>query len=116
MRPLKIKDRCIKISYCKCEEVVKTYDKVQAAYAKVLEDDEGIKSFACNVPLDGTEFTTDYVGIKTDGDYVVRECTYRNKLLLPRTAKLLDMSRVYWARRGVVDWAIVVESVQDEKT
>lgn len=35
MRPLKIKDRCTKKKLKKCEEVARTYDKIQTAYAVV---------------------------------------------------------------------------------
>jgi hypothetical protein len=30
-------------------------------------------------------------------------------LTRPSTAKLLDLSRDYWRRRGVADWGIVIE-------
>ena len=38
MRPLKIKDRCTKKKLKKCEEVARTYDKIQTAYADVLDN------------------------------------------------------------------------------
>ena len=59
--------------------------------------------------LEDGEFTTDFLCTKTNGDLMVRECVFRKKLSLPRTCKLLDASRKYWARRGITDWAIVVE-------
>ena len=34
MRPLKIKDRCTKKKLKKCEEVARTYDKIQTAYGE----------------------------------------------------------------------------------
>jgi len=40
----------------------------------------------------------------------VRECVYRKKLSLPRTAQQLDASRNYWLRHGITDWAIVIET------
>ena len=76
MRHTKIKDRCTKRKLTKCEVVAKTYDKIQTAFADVLERDSNIVS---------------------------------SKLSLPRTCKLLDISRKYWQKRGVKDWAIVVE-------
>lgn len=112
MRPLKIKDRCTKKKLRKCQEVARTYDKIQTAYAVVLDKDPSIVFFKCNVILEdfeGGEFTTDFVCTKTDGDLMVRECVFRKKLSLPRTCKLLDASRLYWARRGITDWAIVLE-------
>lgn len=112
MRPAKIKDRCTKKKLKKCEEVTRTYDKIQTRCADILDKDESIKSIRVNVvleDLDEGEFTSDFVCVKTDGDLMVRECVFRKKLSLPRTCKLLDASMQYWARRGVTDWGIVVE-------
>lgn len=112
--------KCTKRKLKKCEEIAKTYDKIQTAYADVLDKDPQIKSFRCNVPLEDFEegdFTTDFLCTKANGDLMVRECVFRKKLALPRTCKLLDASRKYWARRGVTDWAIVIEREEksDEK-
>ena len=112
MRPLKIKDRCTKRKLNKCEEIARTYDKIQTTYAIVLDRDKAIISIQCNIPLDNLEegdFTTDFLCTKTNGELMVRECVFRKKLSLPRTCKLLDASRLYWAKRGITDWAIVVE-------
>lgn len=49
MRPLKIKDRCTKKKLKKCEEVARTYDKIQTAYADVLDKDKNIEVIKCNV-------------------------------------------------------------------
>lgn len=43
--------RCTKRKLKKCEEVAKTYDKIQMAYADVLDRDPNIKNIRCNVPL-----------------------------------------------------------------
>lgn len=109
MRTKNIKDRCTKKKLKKSEEVVKTYDKIQTAYADVLDRDPEVKSIRCNVHLDGEDYMTDFLCTKQDGDLMVRECVFRSKLSLPRTCKLLDISREYWQKRGVTDWAIVVE-------
>ena len=104
--------RCTKKKLKKCEEVARTYDKIQTRYADILDNDESIKSIRVNVvleDLDEGEFTSDFVCTKTDGDLMVRECVFRKKLSLPRTCKLLDASMQYWNRRGVKDWGIVVE-------
>lgn len=104
--------RCTKKKLKKCEEVARTYDKIQTRYADILDNDESIKSIRVNVvleDLDEGEFTSDFVCTKTDGDLMVRECVFRKKLSLPRTCKLLDASMQYWNRRGVNDWGIVVE-------
>ena len=112
MKPKNIKDRCTKKQFLKCSELARLFDKIQIAYASVLENDPEIESFMCNVPLDNLdegEFTTDFVCLKTNGEYRIRECVWRKKLALPRTAKLLDASRRYWMKHGVTDWGIVVE-------
>ena len=119
MRPLKIKDRCTKKKLKKSDEVIRTYDKIQTAYAEILDRDENIKSIQCNVPLEDLEegeFTTDFVCTKLDGDLMVRECVFRKKLSLPRTCKLLDISREYWRRRGIEDWEIVIEQEEEQKS
>jgi len=117
MRPLKIKDRCTKKKLKKSDEVIRTYDKIQTAYAEILDKDENIKSIQCNVPLENLEegeFTTDFLCTKIGGDLMVRECVFRKKLSLPRTCKLLDLSREYWTKRGINDWAIVIEQEEEK--
>ena len=113
MRPTNFKGgRCVKKKLKKCEEITRTFDKIQTSYAEILDKDDNIESFQCNVTLDGLEagdYTSDFVCTKTNGDIIVRECVFRKKLALPRTCKLLDLSREFWLRRGVTDWAIVVE-------
>ena len=113
MRPKNFKGgRCIKTKLKKWQEVARTYDKIQTAYADVLDKDKNIEVIKCNVLLENLEdgeFTTDFLCTKTNGDLMVRECVFRKKLSLPRTCKLLDASRKYWARRGITDWAIDVE-------
>jgi hypothetical protein len=59
--------------------------------------------------LDGEEYTTDFVCVKTDQELMVRECISRRLLTKPMTVKLLDQSREYWLRRGVSDWGIVID-------
>ena len=117
MRPLKIKDRCTKKKLKKSDEVIRTYDKIQTAYAEILDRDENIQIIQCNVPLEDLEegeFTTDFLCTKTNGDLMARECVFRKKLSLPRTCKLLDISREYWRRRGIEDWGIVIEQEEQE--
>lgn len=117
MRPLKIKDRCTKKKLKKSDEVIRTYDKIQTAYAEMLDKDENIKAIQCNVPLENLEegeFTTDFLCTKFDGDLMARECVFRKKLSLPRTCKLLDISREYWMKRGVNDWGIVIEQEEEK--
>ena len=112
MRATSYKGRCIKKCLKKAEATVKLYDKIQLAYASVLEANEEIKEIRCNVPIDsvdGSAFTSDFVCVKANGEIMVRECVYRKKLSLPRTVKLIDASRIYWMNHGVSDWGLVIE-------
>ena len=111
MRKKNFKGRCEKRTISKCAEVCRTFDPIQYAYADVLQEREDIKEISCNVPLDGLpdgEYTSDFVCIKVNGDLLVRECVDRRFLTKPLTVKLLDASRLYWLRRGVTDWGLVV--------
>ena len=104
--------KCVKMKLSKSDGVVKTFDNIQTAYAQILDKDENIQKIQCNVVLEEVEtgeFTTDFVCTKLDGDLMIRECVFRKKLSLPRTCKLLDVSREYWLKRGVEDWGIVIE-------
>ena len=110
MRKKNYKGRCEKRTLSKCKEICRTYDGIQSAYADMLEQNESITEIRCNVLLDGLElgeYTTDFVCVKADNDFMVRECVSRKYLTKPLTVKLLDMSREYWLRRGVQDWGIV---------
>ena len=111
MRKKNFKGRCEKRTISKCEDVCRTFDPIQYAYADVLQASEEIKEIRCNVPLDGLpdgEYTSDFVCTKTNGDLLVRECVDRRFLTKPLTVKLLDVSRHYWLRRGVTDWGLVI--------
>lgn len=108
MRKKNYKGRCEKRTISKCEEVCRTFDSIQYAYADVLQASEEIKEIRCNVSLDGEEYTSDFVCVKSNGDLLVRECVDRRFLTKPLTVKLLDVSRLYWLRRGVTDWGLVI--------
>ena len=112
MRKKKFKGRCEKRVIAKCNEVCRTYDAIQYAYADVLQASEEVKEIRCNVPLAGrdiSEYTSDFVCIKADNDLMVRECVFRKFLMKPLTVKLLDASREYWLRHGVTDWGLVID-------
>ena len=107
------KGRCRKWKLKKCKDVMRAYSDIQAAYAERLEKDDGVKEFQCNVLLDGLEegeYTSDFLCVKADGDFMVRECVERKFLMNPRTVKLLDASRDYWLRHGVKDWGLVIDA------
>lgn len=112
MRKKNFKGRCEKRVIGKCEGVCRTYDAIQYAYADLLQVSDEIKDIRCNVPLDGLdidEYSSDFVCTKAGGDLMVRECVYRRLLMKPLTVKLLDASREYWLRHGVMDWGLVID-------
>lgn len=113
MRKKGYKGRTEKRILSKCNDVCRTYDEIQFAYADMLQANNSIKEIRCNVLLDGLqegEYTSDFVCIKTDGDMMVRECVQRKHLMKPMTVKLLDVSREYWLRHGVSDWGLVIDA------
>lgn len=107
MRNKKFKGRCIKRSLNKCNEICRTYDEIQFAYANILQSNPDIKEFRCNVPLDNSEYMTDFVCIKNDGRIYVCECVNRKLLVRPQTIKLLDFSKTYWMNHGITEWGII---------
>ena len=112
MRRKNYKGRCQKRMLPKCQEVCRTYDDIQYAYADILQSSDEIKEIRCNVILDGLEsnaYTSDFLCVKGNGDLLVRECVYRKFLTKPMTVRLLDLSREYWRNHGVSDWGLVVD-------
>lgn len=109
--------RCEKRTMSKCADgVARTYNIIESRYADKLEQNPDVKEFRCQVLLDGLEmgeYCSDFVAAKMDGDLMVRECVFRKHLTKPMTAKLLDASRLYWRRRGVGDWGIVVDKNEE---
>lgn len=113
MKRKNFKGRCEKRKFGKCNDVCRTYNPIQAAYAQKLQNDENIKSFCCNVLLDGLEigeYTSDFVCTAIDGKTMVRECVFRNLLKNPKTIAVLDASREYWQKRNVLDWGLVIDA------
>ena len=103
MRKKGYKGRCEKRVIGKCEGVCRTYDPIQSAYADILQQDDRVVKFQCNVLLEGLvegEYTSDFVCTKVEGELLVRECVQRKHLLKPMTVKLLDASREYWKQHG----------------
>ena len=112
MRKQDYKGRCEKRQLSKCEGVFKSYDALQTKYALMLEDNEEVIEIKGKVPLDGLEegkYMSDFVCTKEGGDIFVRESIQRKYLLKPMNVRLLEASRNYWSKRGVVDWGIVVD-------
>lgn len=117
MRKKDFKGRCEKKSLSKCKTVCKTYNPIQAAYADMLEMNEEILEFRCNVALDGElekDYMSDFVCTRLDRELLVRECVERKLLGKPKTVALLEMSRNYWCKQGVLDWGIVVNAAAEK--
>ena len=113
MRNSKSKVRCEKRKLPKCEDLLRLYSPMQSRYADLLQADDLVKSFQCNVLLEscaaGDGFTTDFVITKADDTVMVRECVFRKHLSKPMTIKLLTASFRYWSEKGVKDWGLVVD-------
>ena len=119
MKRINYKGRCEKRKASKCTEVCRTYSKIQSAYVDVLEQDESIISFECNVLLEdveGNQYSSDFVAKKTDGSTIIRECVWRFNLNKPSYVKLLDISRNYWLSKNVEDWGIVIEKEDSDES
>ena len=112
MRKKNYKGRCEKKSVPKCEGICKTYDDIQKQMVDNLSEDETVKEIRCNVPIDGSEYTSDIVCTMEDDTIVVYECCSRNLLKRPSNAKLLQQSREYWLKHGVKekDWRLAVDA------
>ena len=113
MKKINYKGRCEKRKVSKCEDVCRTYSKIQSAMVDVLENDNDVVSFECNVRLKGVAgdlYTTDFVVKKVDGSMMVRECAWRFNLNKPSYVKLLDLSRNYWLSKNVEDTSSSVTS------
>lgn len=107
------KGRCEKRSLSKCKEICRTYSEIQYTYAEMLQADEDIVEIRCNVLLDGFsegEYSSDFVCVKSNGDLMVRECISRKLILKPMKIRLLDASKEYWSKHGVLDWGIVIDA------
>lgn len=110
MRKKNYKGRVVKRYLPKCTEICRTYDPIMEAYAAILSEMEDVQEFRCNVYLEGLkegEYTTDFLILKKDGSYMVRECVYRSKITKPMQLTLLELSRNYWLHRGVMDWGVI---------
>lgn len=113
MRKKGYKGRCEKRSLSKCIGICRTYNSIQTTFANMLQQQEDIKEFQCNVLLKGLslgEYTSDFLCSRQDETLMVRECVFRKYLTKPLTVKLLDASREYWLRQGVTDWKVVVDA------
>ena len=65
MRKKNYKGRCEKRVVGKYEGVCRIYDPMQSAYAAILQQDDGVVKFQCNVLLEGLaegEYTSEEFG------------------------------------------------------
>ena len=112
MRKKSFKGKCVKRKVEKAKGICCTYDDIQFSYLDVLQNNPEIKEIRCNIPFDSQElkeYTSDYLCTKVDNSLMVRECVRRRFLTKPMTARLLDASRLYWMKRGINDWGLVVD-------
>lgn len=113
MRKKNYKGRCEKRVLSKSKEVCRFYDAIQSKYADILQEDKSIEEIRCNVQLESLpegEFTSDFLCVKKNGEYMVRECVQRKHLQKSMTVKLLDISRDYWLKHNISDWGIVIDA------
>lgn len=119
MRLRDIKTRCKKRALPKCSSVFASYDEIQNIAGDIIASRADIVEIRCNVWLEGLgeplEYSSDFVCKKTDGEIMVRECVFRKNLTRPKTAHLLGASHLYWTKRGVKDWGIIVDATEDNQ-
>lgn len=112
MRNINTRCKTTKKKLNKCKNVFYAFNDIQFRYGLELELNEDIVEIKSNVRLIGFElgdhYSSDFLCVKKNGQVMVRECVYKDKLLKPLNIKLLDLSRNYWLSRGVKDWGIVI--------
>ena len=70
MKKINYKGRCEKRKVSKCKDICRTYSKIQSAMVDMLEMDEEVTSFECNVCLEGVSgnmYSSDFVIKMVDG-------------------------------------------------
>lgn len=109
--------KCEKRYLSKCADgVVRTYNVLESKYADILQADENVKEFRCNVLMDGFpegNYCSDFVVTTVDGEIQVRECVFRKDLNRPRVIRMLDESLDYWRKRGITDWKLVIDKKKE---
>ena len=102
--------KCTKRYVNKCDDVCKTYDAIQYAYANLLSEAEEVKSFQVNVLLQGLEegaYTSDFVITKANGKLMVRECVSRKHLTSLVDAIGLGIRKLYTEKKAMVDFETI---------
>lgn len=102
----------LKKKLLKCKAIFHAYNDLQYKYGDYLDSNSDIAEIKCNVPIETDElegsYTTDFYCVKANGEILVRECVYKEKLLRPQVIQMLDASRNYWLSKGIKDWGIVL--------
>lgn len=115
MRKQKYKGRCEKRILSKSDEVCRFYSDLQSKYADKLDSDNGIKQIHCNVYLCNSEYMSDFLCTRKNGDVFIRECVERRFLNKPMTIKMLDISRNYWLNHGIHSISGLMENIVSDK-
>lgn len=103
---------CTKRTIAKCIGICKTYGELELRYADILSHSDSVEEFETNRQFDSEElkdYVSDFIGRRTDGSLFVRECVMEKVLMRPSVCRLLDASRLYWEKRGISDWGLVVD-------
>ena len=97
-------------TFSKHQGECKTYSALQLACAKSFERDPTVKEFVTNVPMIGTEYTTDFLITYQSGDVMARECIRLEDYETPVGQHLMEQSKEYWINHGIRHWGLVVET------
>ena len=112
MRNIKTHSKSIKKKLNKCSDVFIAFNEIQYQYGCELDLNDEIKEIKCNVRLIdfelGDNYTSDFYIIKNNGEVIIRECVFKERINKPLTISLLDASRNYWLSKGITDWGIVL--------
>ena len=101
--------KCVKMKLSKSDEVVKTFDNIQTAYAQILDKNENIQMIQCNVVLEEVENGESSISI-TDvkGDlFWVDSKSHTNYRVVPfnkvTTSMLYNKDSVYAKYSAVIN-------------
>ena len=119
--------KCRDISFRsqKNQVVLCVHSKEAREYARILEEDEQVKSFEVGYLLDqnrytyvnpldirkdyfATQWTTDFVLHYADGRIGIRELIGKGGLTKRANVEKLEFSRRYWSSTEAADWKAVI--------
>lgn len=117
--------RTIHFRSTKCGDILCVHDQAAKAYADLLEKDDTVARYAVNVPLENKQYgyiyqtgiradyfdigwTTDFLITQQDGSLRVRELVQAQMLGKLAVREQLELSRRYWASKGVSDWKAIM--------